>query len=328
MAERTTITQVVQLGVETTPGTAVAANKFLPSIMVQSGLDGAFTEQRGSGNKFAINQIPGKEWASGAISGNPTYDELTYLLASILNFSTPTTVDTSGKTWTLGITSTSEDTVKTYTVEQGSSNRAQKFAGGQVTELTISGTRDAITLSGSMIGKAFTDGITLTVTPTAIAQIPILPKHIDIYMDDTSAALGGVKMTRALSWEISLKNRFAPLWVVDSAQSSYVASIEQAIDATFKAKFEADAQGMGLLTTARTGAKKFVRVKATSDQLAGSSTAFFSLLWDMCCEVKTFPKTISDQDGVYAVEWEMAMVHDTTWTKALTVALTNKTAAL
>src|SRR5436190_6614364 len=327
MVERTSITQVVQLGSETTPGTSVAANKFLPSIMINTGLAGKFTEQRGSGNKFVINQIPGKEWAVGKLTGNPTYDEITYILSSIIAKVTPATVASTGRTWTMATSSTSEDTVATYTIEQGSAARAQKFTFGQFTAFTLSGTREAVTHAGDLTGKGFTDGITLTASPTAIPQIPILPKHVDIYMDDTSVGLGTTKMTRALSWEIKLGNRFGPLWVVDSAQTSFVASIEQPIDATFKAKFEADAQGMGLLTTARAGAKKFVRVKATSDQTVGAAT-FYSLQWDMCCEVMAFPKSIDDQDGVYAVEWEMGMIHDATWGKAQNVVLTNTLTAL
>ena len=84
---------------------------------------------------------------------------------------------------------------------------------------------------------------------------------------------------------------------------------------------------MGLLTTARAGAKKFVRVKATSDQTVGAAT-FYSLQWDMCCEAMAFPKSIDDQDGVYAVEWEMGMIHDATWGKAQNVVLTNTLTAL
>lgn len=327
MAERTSITQVVQVGVETTPGTAVAANKFLPSVMINTGIDGNFTEQRGSSFKYLINEIPGKEWARGALTGQPTYDELTYLLASIVSFQAPSVVGVTGQSWALVPSSSAEDPIKTYTIEQGSAVRAQKFNYGQLTELTLSGNRETISMTGSLIGRGFTDGVTLTATPTAVAAIPILPKHIDVFADPTSANLGATKLGRVLSWELSLKNRFNPLWVVDSSQSSYVATVEQAVDATFKMKLEADAAGMAFLTNARTPTKSFVRLKATSDQLAGTAIPY-SLAWDMCLQVKTFPNEIADQDGVYAVEWEFAFIHDPTWGKAHTVTLVNKTATL
>jgi hypothetical protein len=328
MAERTTVTQIVQIGVETTPGTSVAATKFLPSLMIETGIDGAFTEQRGSGFKVPVNWIPGKEWAGGTLAASaPTYDELTYLFASILNSVTPTTVATTGRLWTMTISANSEDTVKTFTIEQGSANRAQKFSFGQMTEITMTGNRDKVDVAGSFQGQAFTDGITLSAGTTAVPQIPILPKHVDVWMDDTSVNLGTTKMTRVLNWEWGLKNRFMPLWVVNSANPSYVASMEAPIDAGFKVKMEADAQGMGLLTTARAGAKKFVRLKATSDQTVGAAT-FYSLQIDMCCQVKTLPKTIADDAGVYAVEWDMGLVYDATWAKFIQVLLTNTLASL
>jgi hypothetical protein len=167
------------------------------------------------------------------------------------------------------ISANTEDVVKTFTIEQGSANRAQKFSFGQMTEITMTGNRDKVDVAGSFQGQAFTDGITLSAGTTAVPQIPILPKHVDVWMDDTSVGLGTTKMTRVLNWEWGLKNRFMPLWVVNSANPSYVASMEAPIDAGFKVKMEADAQGMGLLTTARAGAKKFVRLKATSDQTVG-----------------------------------------------------------
>lgn len=329
MAERTSITQLLQIGIETTPGTAVAANRLMPSVKLTSGFDGSFTEQRGSGYKFPINQIPGKEFSKAAISGQPTYDELLYLLVSGgASFAAGVQQGaTTAYLYTLPINSTAEDTIKTLTAELGSSVRAHKIPGMQTTELTLSGTRDEISLGGSMIGKQTVDGITLTASPTAVPQIPILPKHVDIYMDPLVANIGTTKITRALSWEIGIRNRYLPLWVVDSAQASYVAAMEAAIDSSFKMKVEADAQGMGLLTTARAGTKQFIRVVATSDQLAG--TAFpYKLQWDMCCEVKGWPSTIDDQDGVYAIEWEFSMVHDAGWGKATTVALTNTRATL
>jgi hypothetical protein len=71
MAERTTVTQIVQIGVETTPGTSVAATKFLPSLMIETGIDGVlYIEQRGSGFKVPVNWIPGKEWAGGTLSAS------------------------------------------------------------------------------------------------------------------------------------------------------------------------------------------------------------------------------------------------------------------
>lgn len=329
MPERTSITQVTQVGVETTPGTAVAANRSLPSVMLEMGLEGGLTEQRGNGFKFPVNYIPGKEHSTGKISGQPTYDEMLYLLSTCVNYAAGVQQGaTTAYLWTLTPSSTAEDTAaKTLTVEMGSALRAHKFARAQATEYTLSGSRDSVEHTGTLMGQQMTDGITLTASPTAVPQIPIVPKHVDVYMDSTSAALGTTKLLRLMNWEFGLRNRFAPLWVVDSAQTSYAASIETAIDASVKLKMMADAQGMALLADARSVAKKFIRIVATSDILAG--VAFpHKLQIDMCAEVKSYPGSIGDAEGVYAIEWELGLVHDAAWGKAFTVALTNTRATL
>lgn len=328
MAERTSVTQVVQIGVETTEGTAVAANKSLPSLMFDVQPEGNVEEIRASGTKFPTIHAPGRDWTTAKISGQPTYDEIVYLLSSILETATITTVDTSGRSWAFTPSSTAPDTVKSFTIEQGSSVRAHKFAGGLVTELTLKGDKDKVELSGSVLGRAFTDGITLTTTPTAIAQIPILAKEFDIWLDDTSGGLGTTKFTRILSWELSLKNRFGPLFAVNTADTSYAASVELPVTGEFKFRAEADSQAMGLLTTVRAGATKFVRLKATSAQLAGAVSSTYAMTWDLACNVKEFPKSIGDTDGVYAVDMSLGIKHDGTWGQALLATVVNKLAAL
>jgi hypothetical protein len=328
MPERTAVTQLLQVGRETTPGTAVAANKLLPSLMLTTGIDGTFTEVRSSGYKYPADEVIGKEWATSKISGAPTYDELTYLLASVLMRPTPATVETTGRAWTFAPSSSSEDTVATYTVEQGSAVRAGKYAYGIVTELSLKGDREKVEVSGSMMGTLYTDGITLTAAPTAVPLVPMFPKEFDVFIDPDSGDLGTTKMTRVLAWEVNIRNRFGPLWVVDSSKTSWLAHIEQPIDASVKLTMEADAQGMGLLTQMRNSALRFMRLSAVSPTLAGDTAEPYSMVWDFALNVKGTPKEISDKDGVYALDWEFGIVHDGTWGKAHECVLTNVTTAL
>ena len=45
-------------------------------------------------------------------------------------------------------------------------------------------------------------------------------------------------------------------------------------------------------------------------------------------QVAAPPSSFQDKDGVYAIEWTYDIVHDSTWGKATTAALINKTTAL
>jgi hypothetical protein len=327
MPERTSISQVVQLGSEATAGTSVAATKRLPSIQFDVSVEGSATPIETSGFKFNTGYVPGKEWASAKLSGQPTYDELAYILSSVLQKVNPTTVATTGRSWAFQPSSSAEDTVATFTVEQGSATRAHKFAYGLVHEFGLKGDRDKLEVSGSMFGQLLTDGISLTASPTTIAQIPMLPKEVDIYLDDTSAALGTTKLTRAFSWDLALKGRQMPFWTVDSAQTSWAGAVEGKVDASFKVKIAADAVHGGLLTTYRAGTTKWLRLKITSAQQAGTATPY-SLTVEAPLQVMEPPKKFEDQDGVFAIEYSFGLVHDGTWGKALTATLVNKLAAL
>ena len=327
MAERTTVTQTIQIGVETTPGTAVAANKSLPSLTIDGAVKANIDKYRPTGNKWTTITALGKEWVEAKVSGEPTYSELQYLLSSLLAYAAPVQQGaTTAYLWTHAPASTTEDTVKTFTVERGSAVRADKFAYGLMNALSLSGDRDNIELSGTMLGQALSDGITLTAGPTALEQIPLLPKEFDVWLDTTSGGLGTTKLTRLLKWGVDIKNRFGPLWVVNSANASWVTHVETPPDGQVKLMVEADATGMGILTPLRDGTTRFVRIKGASAQLAGTAIPY-SLTMDFALKVSDISE-FSDEDGVYAVEYTFDIVHDSGWAKAMTVALINKATAL
>jgi hypothetical protein len=328
MPERSALTQGVQVGVETTPGTGVAANKSLSTIGIEPSVSVDMQVFRPMGQKYAGVVTPGKEWVEADIEGRGSYTELVYLLSSILTTTTPTTVETSGRLWTFTPASKAEDTVKTLTVEQGGSVRAHKFTYGLCTELSLSFDRDGVEIGGAMIGQALQDNIVLTSSPTAIEERIILPTEVDVFIDPTSGALGTTKLLRVLSAEWSLGDRFNPLWVLNSAQNSFVAHVEAEPSAQVTLTLEADAQAMALLTTMRAGATQFIRIKATAPApFAGATAAPYFLQLDQAVKVSEVGD-FSDEDGVYAIELTFDMVHDATWGKALQVAVQNKVTAL
>jgi len=328
MPERSSLTQGVQIGVETVPGTNVAADKQFSSIGIEPSVNVDMQDFRPMGNKYRTIITPGKEMVTADISGAGSYTELIYLFACCLvSPGAPATVDTTGKTWTFAPAAAAEDTVKTLTVEQGGVVRAHKFNYGVVTEIEIDMNRENVEVSGSMIGQRISDAITLTVGPTAVAQVPILPTDIDVWIDPTSGALGTTKMTRVLNANIHLSDRFGPIWTLNSALTSFAAHVETEPTAEITLLVEADTQGMANLPIMRGGTTQFCRIKGTSPTLAGASTAFYSLIWDAAVKVSDVGD-FSDEDGVYAIEWTFTMVYDATWTKAYTVAVTNKIAAL
>ncbi len=79
----------MQIGVETTAGTPVAANKKLLSISIIPGARPEAEAFRARGNKYASFVTLNKEWAEAKLEGKMTYNEILYLLISLLSQPTP-----------------------------------------------------------------------------------------------------------------------------------------------------------------------------------------------------------------------------------------------
>lgn len=328
MAERSSLTQGVQVGVEATPGTSVAASKKFISIGIEPAIQMDPQRFRPMGQKFASVVVPGKEWVEAKISGVGNYSEIIWFLSSVLVApGAATTVDTTAKRWTFAPAASSEDTVKTFTVEQGGAVRAHKFTYGVVTELELKINRDGIEISGAMLGQRITDSIAMTGSPTTPTEVPMIPTEFDVYLDTTSGGLGVTKLQRVLEATITIGDRFAPVWVLNSANTSFVAHVEQEPTAEIKLLMEADSEGMAQLTQMRAGTTKFLRIYGISSSTAGSTTQKYEFKADFAVKVKDVGD-FSDEDGVYAVEWTFEIVYDATWTKALTIDVINKESAL
>jgi hypothetical protein len=326
MPERATIGQTQQLGLETTEGTAVAAGKQLQSLSFALSPVIETSRFKGMGAKFDALVTPGKDSSAADISGQATYDEIVYLLCSALKKVTPTVSGTTGQLWTIEPSNITEDTVATYTVEQGSSVRAQKAAGVVVTDFSITFNRDSVEIGGTAMGQLFQDGITLTATPTALPLVPILPAQVSVYLDPTGAALGTTKLLRVLEVEIGFGSRFGPLWPLNASLASYAAHIETEPDATLRLLMEADAAGMAQLPTLRAGSTSFIRVEAVGGVI-GAGPATYKATFDVPVKWEAL-NSLDDQDGVYGAEWGGRIVQDATLGKNISAKIINATTAL
>lgn len=337
MPERSTISQIIQIGVEATPGTAVAASKRLQSLTIDPDPQFNINTFRPAGQKYSSLAALNQEWMSADLGGVPTYTEIVYPLSSVLTTPTISQImdggtPTGAYRWVFDPLSSSEDSPKTFTIEQGSAVRAHRFTNGIVTDFGIDIARDNVELNGTMIGRAIEDGVSLTGSPTFLALEPVLGTQIDVFLDTTSAGLGTTKLARLLGANWNIGSRFNPLWVIDSALSSFVGTVETPPDAGVSITHEADAQGMGMLNTLRAGTTMFMRIQAKGGTLYSAGVfASTPLKYELTidCAVKVNDGGgFSDEDGVFAVGWGFTLVHDGTWGKALHVEVVNKLAAL
>jgi len=328
MAERASLNQIIQIGMETTPGTAVAATKRLQSIGIEPSISVETSQYRPIGQKFQALSTLGKEWVEADVSGRLTYTEILYPLSSIITTVTPTT-GTGFSTWVFSPSNTANDTPKTFTVEHGSNVRADQFSYGLFTELGINFSRESIEVSGSMLGRAITDGFALTSSGiTSPNLVPVLPTQVTCYLDSTSAALGTTKLTRMISGEFNLGSRYAPVWILDAANNPFVGHVETEPDLGVTLTLQADSQGMGLLNNLRAGDTKFLRIEAIGGTITGSSPSTpYRFTLDMAIKISD-TGGFSDADGVYAIEFTGIGVQDATWGKAVNITVVTDQATL
>lgn len=337
MVERSSITQSVQIGVETTPGTAVAAAKRLGSMGFKIGPSTESTKLRPDGTKYPILQILGKEWTEADITGSAVYTELPYAFSSCISSPVVTSIvdgitPTGAYRWLFDSNTYGDDNPKTFTVEQGSSFRAHRFAYGIIPEYTWAWSREEIELGGTLLGRAIEDGITLTASPTLLPQIPVKPAELSVYIDTSAAGLGGTKQLRTLKGECNIADRFMPLWVVDAAQTSFVSTVEGEPTVEYKIRQMADSQAAANLLAMRGGTTRFMRLQGVGPNIytgSGGSPLIVNhqVTWDMAGQVSDVSK-FEDEDGVFAVEYTFSTVHDPTWGKAFEVEVVTTTAAL
>ncbi len=314
MGEKASIFQTVQIGIETTPGTPVAANRKLLATSLVPAVKVEGDTFRALGNKYPSFAVVNKEWSEASIEGKLTYNEILYLLSSFLSQPTPVQQgSTTAYKWTFISSTSAEDIGKTMTVEQGDANSAWRAAGVKVSGLELTFNRNEVNISGSAIGQPLETGITMTTSPTSMTPRPVLPAHLKFYMADSQAGLDSAQaVSRGFSLTWSLTDKNVLVWPI--GQSPVLIESEPKLEA--KLSLATDTVGLGLISTMRAGSIKWFRVKAEGDTIQTPYKYTFQI--DFPGQI-TDVGEFSDEDGLYLVEYTLAMIHDATWGKAFQV---------
>jgi hypothetical protein len=314
MGEKASIFQTVQLGLESVVGTPVAANKKLLAmgIVPQPRTEG--DSFRPAGNKYPAFVSLNKEWSELAIDGRLTYNEILYVMSSLLSRPTPAQQGaTAAYKWTFVSDTDGEDVGDTFTIEQGDANNAWRVAGGRVSGLTFVFNRNEVSVKGAGFAEALETGITLTAAPTSMTPKLVLPTHLSFKMASTQAGLAGATaLTRGFSSEFSLVNKVGLAWPVGQDP----VTVETEPDLSAKLKLATDATGMGLVTQMRNGSTYWFRIKATGALIA--STYYYDFQLDFPAQIESLGD-FADESGIYAMEYGLTPVHDATWGKSFQI---------
>lgn len=388
--------QVSQIGVETTPGVAVAATRRLNSMGVALSPNSEVQTIRPPGFKFDTASYQTREWSEGSIAGDASvaYNEIAYPLASLLSTPTITPVigthalstafakgaymrlngvlykaTTGGTTaatapafntavgatttdgtvvWTsagpvsstlqaykmvFDISTFDRDTRQTYTVETGDrdSDRGYRAANAFFSGMTLnSGRGDTVSVDGDLLCNARSSfDLTPAASVTDTQIIPASPAHLNIYMDNSAAALGTTLLDGNMTAEVGLGDRASHVWFHGRNYSGPAGSVETPLDATFELT-QADGEEVdAMVASLNSGEKKFFRLNFEGPIIGGSGTAALHhvLDWDVCGNIGDSPSW-DEEDDVWAATVPFAMQHDGVWNRATEVTVVSTLAAL
>jgi hypothetical protein len=274
--EPSTIGVTNQVGVETTPGTAVPANKRIDNLLFNFGPKGDFKKTSGTGRKYPSVQQLNAEWVEGSFTGSMDYNSMLYPFTGALGVTTPTAHAGSSvaKDWVIDASLSGAKQPQTLSFEQGDPVvRAHKFAYGLIRKIGYKLDRQTdASISGDVLAQAVSDGITMTSSPTPVTLSPITGQHFNFYLDTAFGSLGTTQLLKVLKAEFSMDSIYGPAWYLNRSLSSFSAHVDLNPNASFKFAVAADATGMALLNAMRDGTTRFARVEAQGPVIDNNQT--------------------------------------------------------
>lgn len=172
---RASVFQNVRIVRETVAGTTPATGfKQLRSLEIAPGAKVEVEKFRPHGQKFNTVTALNKEWAEAKLRGMPTYDELLYVLAAVLE--NPTTTTPVGgviaRQHVFDPSQTAADALPTFSLEQGDASvRRHRTAYNIGQALTLKFARSKNELDGTWLSRRIEDGISFGTLATAVNEV-------------------------------------------------------------------------------------------------------------------------------------------------------------
>lgn len=310
--DRGAVNFVSQIGVESTPGTSVAANRFLPTLSWMLKRDRGTKKFRARGSKVDTSHLLHKQMARGSAEGVLDYNSIIYVLDGLFNAATAAQIGgltAYTREYTPGVRS-ADSTPKTYTVERGDAVACEDYAFTQLVNLNIEAGQDDFTIKADAISRAPADNQVLSGSITSIAERPVERNDIDVYIDDSFATIGTTKITQATEESLSLGEKFKEFFVHNSVTPEFADLVEIPYEPTFSFSTIHNIQSRTLIASLTSNPYKWVRWKAIGASLGTFTTERFETIqFDMCVKFDN-PEVIDDEDGPLGYKYNCSMMPD------------------
>lgn len=330
MADRFIVSEVQQIGIESSPGAAAIPTVRFQGLNVDIDTE-LEVDEFGPQGQFPQSIVaPRQEWAAGSLSGFPTYTEIAYAISNVLGAATVSTPSgaTAARRWLWEPDESTPWTPKTWTLRRGvSGDTAEEANYLLLSGLGLSFSREAAPeISGDLFARRLDYAATLAATGVGThANVPILATQGDIYLDAAHGSLGTTKLLRDFQYEWTLADLFAMIWPINSALPSFAAHSVQKPTIGNMLALGNDAAGRALVTNMRAGSTVFVRCCYTGPEIESGQS--YRLTIDTALKVVEAPSR-GDVNGLSTLEWAFRNVYDSTWGKWVSIELITDFATL
>ena len=320
----------IQVGKETTPGTAVAATAKYMGMMLTTNLDDRIIvqpkDERGSLAGTHRSYTPNYLW-NGSLQGNVTYEDLPYILRmALIGAVSPTTVDTSARLWTYTPSLTAANVPDTNTLEMGDDTGEYEAEYVFATNLEISAAvDDALKFRADLVGRQ----LAASTFTGALADRTVedaLGAKTKLYMDDTGGTIGTTQKTLTLiDWTWRLPAHFVVKRHQDGNQyfSGY-SEVKMEPELDLLVEYNSTLRTLRTKYTAET--RQLVRLR-TQGSLAGAATALREVTIDGAYKIVEMG-SFDERAGADVVRMKLKGEYDATYAKLFEISAQNAVAAL
>ena len=300
--------QKCQIGLETTPGTAIVATNVWRGMFKMSDKSVQQTAEERVGTFFPternFNASKGGEVQWGP--SEATFEQFPYVLEAGVKTVTTGVADTggSGKVYTYTFPTTQANTTSTYTLEVGSNVRVDEMEYAYVSKFTLAGAaKEALKVTATWVGRQCTDAEFTTSLSLPTVEEVIFSKG-KLYIDDTAASIGVTAKTATwLGLQMDVETGINQLWTADGISNVFGTTKNVGPKITGKLTLEHDATGVAEFGYARATTVRYVKFlwEGTALTTAGSVYSKKSLIFTAGIVYDAVPD-VGDQSGDEVIE--------------------------
>ncbi len=324
----------IQIGIETTAGTPVAATKIWQGEGLATDAQERQFPVQGDGYLFKTSRsYLSKEGGKVSLDETPvTTEQLPYLLAAgVENVTTPADDGSgSGKIYQYDFPTTTPNAAPAaLTIEGGDDQDVGEIEYCTLEKLTLkyaAGEEMPWSMSADLFGRQWTDTSFTSLSPATVHEI----NTAKLYLDNSGGTIGATQKTSTfLGLEVEIPSNWKPVPTGDGALTftfvKYVGHKDNPIKG--KLRLEHDATGDAEVAAARAGTVRLLRVVGEGAALttAGTDYSKHTVIFSAAIQYDEVPE-LDDEDGNDVVELPFHVIYSDSITAQIIVV--NEAAAL